>query len=88
MTYKLELNKIIERIKEKNHKRILIQLPDGLKTQGKNIVDQIKKETDCEVFLWLGSCFGACDLPTNIEQFKIDLTVSFGHNRFIKKEGW
>jgi diphthamide biosynthesis enzyme Dph1/Dph2-like protein len=89
MNYNLETQKIIERIKEKNHKIILIQLADGLKPEAKNIADTIKKETNANVIIWLGACFGACDTPFGLPQLGIDLTVQFGHNVFIKNsKGW
>ena len=86
MTYNLELDKIVEEIKEKDYKRVLVQLPDGLKPRAGEIVEVIEKNTDASVFIWLGSCFGACDLPLGLDILKIDLTVGFGHNRFLKEE--
>jgi len=88
MNYDLELDKLIQRIKEKKHKRIIIQLPDGLKNRTQDIVDEIKEKTDAEVLVWMGSCFGACDIPLGLSQLNIDLFAQFGHNRFIRKEGW
>ncbi|MAG52854.1 MAG: hypothetical protein CMH62_02730 [Nanoarchaeota archaeon] len=89
MNYNLEIEKIIERIKEKNHKTILLQLADGLKPEAKNIVDTIEKETNTTVLIWFGSCFGACDTPFGLTQLGVDLTVQFGHNVFIKNpKGW
>lgn len=89
VTYDLEINNMIERIKEKNHKTVLLQLADGLKPQSKDIVDKIREETGAEVLVWFGSCFGACDTPLGLQQFEIDLIVHFGHNVFKKNpEGW
>ena len=89
MNYNLETQKIIDRIKEKNHKTILLQLADGLKPEAKNIADKIEKETNANILIWLGSCFGACDMPFGLQQLGIDLTVQFGHNVFIKNpKGW
>jgi len=88
MEYDLELDKLIQRIKEKNHKRIIIQLPDGLKRQTQNIVNEIKEKTNAEVLVWMNSCYGACDIPLGLSQLNIDLFAQFGHNRFIRKEGW
>ncbi len=88
MDYDLELNKIIEKIRKDSCRTVLIQLPDGLKPKAKDIVDKIKETTGAEVLIWLGSCFGACDIPQDISQFKIDLLVQFGHNIFHKLEGW
>ena len=94
--YSLELDKCVQEIKQRKAKRVLIQLPDGLKTRAEEIVDYIenninnnkntKNQEKVEVFLWLTSCFGACDLPLGLDILKIDLMIQFGHNRFWKEE--
>lgn len=76
MIYDLELNKLPEIIKGK--KKVLIQLPDGLKPQAEQIVTFLEKKTESEIFVWSGSCFGACDIP-NVRGF--DLIIQFGHSR-------
>jgi len=88
MEYNLELEKVIEEIKSNKAKQVLIQLPDGLKPQAKDIVEFIEKNTDSEVFIWLGECFGGCDLPLGVNFLKIDLTFQFGHNKFYRGEKW
>ncbi|MBW3016951.1 diphthamide synthesis protein [Candidatus Woesearchaeota archaeon] len=75
----LELNHLIEKINKDKLKRACIQLPDGLKPQAKAIQQKITEKTDAEVLMWLGSCFGACDIPEEIKKLKIDLLVQFGH---------
>ena len=84
--YKLELPKIIEEIKSRESKQVLIQLPDGLKNQANEIIEHIEKNTDAKAFIFLGNCFGACDLPLGLDILKIDLMIQFGHNRFWKEE--
>lgn len=73
--YELELEKIISEIKEQNPKGILLQLPDGLKPWGPAICDYLEEALDSEIRIWLGSCFGACDLPNS----EADLVVQLGH---------
>lgn len=87
-TYNLELDKVIERIKKSGAKKVCLQLPDGMKPYGIIVEEAITQETGAKVFFWLGSNFGACDLPQGIEKLGIDLLVSWGHNFFHKKEGW
>ena len=87
--YTLELERLIQRIKENKYKTILLQLPDGLKPEAKKIVDTIRRETNAEALIWLGSCYGACDIPFGLDQLKVDMVVQWGHNVFRKKsEGW
>jgi diphthamide biosynthesis enzyme Dph1/Dph2-like protein len=86
--YDLEIDKVISEIKKSNVKTILLQLPDGLKPLAKKIVDNIKSKTKSDVLIWFGTCYGACDIPTNISGLKIDLVVQWGHNSFRRIEGW
>ncbi|MFP4189769.1 MAG: diphthamide synthesis protein [Candidatus Woesearchaeota archaeon] len=82
--FDLELNRIIKQIKTDDAKNVLVQLPDGLKSRSEEIIEKIETETDADVFIWLGGCFGACDLPLGTEETGIDLIISFGHNKFHK----
>ncbi len=86
--YELELDKIVEKIQksrvespESKEFRVLLQLPDGLKPWGPVLVDYIEERVaqeggrEVSVMIWLGDCFGACDLPDS----DCDLVVQFGH---------
>ena len=86
--YNQELQKAIEKIKQENSKLICIQLPDGMKPEAKEIEAAITKETDAKVLIWLGSNFGACDIPLGLDRLGVDMLISWGHNRFNKQEGW
>lgn len=73
--YELELDKVVSEIKVSEAKTVLLQLPDGLKPWGPVLVDYIEKETKAKVSIWLGACFGACDLPDS----SANLVIQFGH---------
>ncbi|MCW8966321.1 MAG: diphthamide synthesis protein [Candidatus Pacearchaeota archaeon] len=83
--YDLELDKVISKIKKEKAKLVLLQFPDGLKQYATSVVDYLKKETNSEFLIWLGSCYGACDTPTGLENIKpkIDLLIQFGHNELM-----
>jgi 2-(3-amino-3-carboxypropyl)histidine synthase len=83
--YDLELEKIIFEIKKTQAKLVLLQFPDGLKPYATSVVDYLRKKTNAEFLIWLGSCFGACDTPVGIEKLKpkIDLVIQFGHNELM-----
>ncbi|MBI5798047.1 hypothetical protein HZA98_04050 [Candidatus Woesearchaeota archaeon] len=76
MEYDLELDRIVEEIKKANAKTVLIQLGDGLKPQGTQVIDYLQKRTEAQLFLWADSCFGVCDVP----QAPVDLVIQVGHN--------
>ncbi len=73
--YVLELDKIVETINDKKVKKVLLQLPDGLKIYALDIVNYLEKRCDANISIYLGSCFGSCDVPTT----NADLVVQFGH---------
>jgi diphthamide biosynthesis enzyme Dph1/Dph2-like protein len=79
--YELELGRVVSEIEKSRAKSVLLQLPDGLKPWGPGIVDyledKINRQGDgkVEISIWLGACFGACDLPNS----DADLVVQFGH---------
>jgi 2-(3-amino-3-carboxypropyl)histidine synthase len=73
--YELELERVVSEIKNNGAKSVLVQLPDGLKPWGLVIADYLSERCDAEVRVWLGTCFGACDLPDSDS----DLVVQFGH---------
>ncbi len=80
--YNLEIEKAVEKINKNKAKKVCLQLPDGLKHRAKEIVDQLEKETTARVSIWLGSCYGACDIPFYIDRFGYDLLIQWGHSKW------
>jgi 2-(3-amino-3-carboxypropyl)histidine synthase len=79
--YELDLNRILKEIKKQKSKHVLLQFPDGLKPYAIEIENELKTKAknNVEFFLWMDTCFGACDLPIETEKLGIDLIVQFGH---------
>ena len=73
--YDVELDRIILEIKKTKAKTVLLQFPDGLKPYALAVAQHLKSQTSAEIRIWLGSCFGACDIPTS----GVDLVIQFGH---------
>lgn len=82
--YDLDVNRVIEAIKANSHKKVLIQLPDGLKPRAKEIANEIESKCDAIVLIWFSSCYGACDIPADVDKL-CDLFVQWGHNEFVKE---
>ena len=76
--YELELDRIVNAIKKQKAKFVCLQLPDGLKPKATEIASFIEEKSKATCLIWLGSCFGACDMP-NVKQLGVDLLVQFGH---------
>ena len=82
--YNLELQKAAEEIRKSNAKLVCIQLPDGLKPKAKEIQEYLEKNTDSKVVIWLGSCWGGCDVPLQVEKLGVDLLIQWGHSEYIR----
>ena len=77
--YELELNKLISKIKKEKARKVLLQFPEGMKPYSTEICAYIEQKTSCEGFIWLDTCFGACDIPLEVEKLGVDLIIQFGH---------
>lgn len=78
--YDLELERLFSEIERTKAKRVLVQLPDGLKPLANNILSTIKKHfPKLVVVFWAGSCYGACDAPLHVRNLSFDLLAQFGH---------
>ena len=76
--YDLELERAVEKIKKENAKLVCIQLPDGLKEKATEIAKYLEEKTNCTVIIWLGSAWGACDIPV----LDVDLLIQWGHSEW------
>lgn len=90
MEFDLGLKKLISKIKKEKAKTVILQFPDGLKKEAINVARHIENSTNARVFIWFGSCYGACDtppIPANIRKLlNIDLLVQFGHTAWHSKQ--
>ncbi len=80
MEYDLELERVIDKINKEKANLVCIQLADGLKPKAKLIQKEIEDKTKSKVIIWAGSCFGACDIPLEVEKLGVDLLIQFGHS--------
>ncbi|MBI2665704.1 hypothetical protein HYX12_03730 [Candidatus Woesearchaeota archaeon] len=86
-SYDLELEKAVQEICKTKAKLVCVQLPDGLKPEAEIIQVESTAKTDAQVVIWLGSCFGACDIPFGLKELGVDLLLCWGHAPF-RKEMW
>ncbi len=80
MEYDLELDKAIQKINRTQAKTVVIQLPDGLKPKAGEIAKELESKTSAQISIWLGSCYGACDIP----KIEADLLIQWGHSEWQK----
>lgn len=85
--YNLEENRIIEEVQKRKAKRILMQLPEGLKKEALRLSNLIREKTGATVVVSGEPSWGACDLPVEeAKQLRADLIVHFGHAPFHKPD--
>jgi len=83
--YKFDEENLIKEIKERKAKRILLQLPEGLKKEAARLVKFIQENTNAEVIVSGEPCWGACDIALNeARDLKVDLIILYGHAPFMK----
>jgi 2-(3-amino-3-carboxypropyl)histidine synthase len=79
-----------ERIKREIHKlgarRVLLQMPEGLKPEAPRLAVVVEKAGALPI-ISADPCYGACDLAVHEAEFLgADLIVHFGHARMLKHE--
>ena len=80
--YELELERVIKEIKKIHAKKVCIQLPDGMKLLATEIAQELEEKTGADILIWLGTCFGACDIPQGLEKLGVDLLIQWGHSKW------
>jgi 2-(3-amino-3-carboxypropyl)histidine synthase len=85
-TFDLEEKRLKEEIKKREAKRVLIQLPEGLKPYGSYLASVVEKAGALAI-IFADPCYGACDLATSeAESLDADLIVHYGHSKMIEGE--
>ena len=83
--YKFDENNLIKEIKERKSKKILLQLPEGLKKEAFKLAKFIESNSEAEVIIAGEPCWGACDIALDeARNLKADLIVLYGHAPFMK----
>jgi 2-(3-amino-3-carboxypropyl)histidine synthase len=84
--FDFEEERIKQEINKLEAKRVLLQMPEGLKPEGPRLAKIIEK-TGALPIISADPCYGACDLATaEAESLGIDLIVHFGHSKRVKHE--
>jgi 2-(3-amino-3-carboxypropyl)histidine synthase len=84
--FDFEEERIKQEIVKLGAKRVLIQLPEGLKPEAPRLA-AVVEETGALPIISADPCYGACDLAMNeAERLDVDVIVHFGHARMLKHE--
>ncbi len=85
--YDIDLEKAIKIINKKNYKRVILQVPEGLKTHLIKFVEFLESKTNANIIISADPCFGACDIVyPDFKILDVDLVIQIGHTDipFIK----
>lgn len=78
--YDYRIEDIKSKIEELNAENIILQFPEGLKTDAIDVSNKIQEVSpDVNVIIDADACFGACDLADNKVNHHVDLVVHFAH---------
>jgi 2-(3-amino-3-carboxypropyl)histidine synthase len=84
--FDFEEERIKQEIAKLGAKRVLLQLPEGLKPEGPRLAKIIEKAGALPI-VSADPCYGACDIATaEAESLRIDLIIHFGHAKLMKHE--
>jgi 2-(3-amino-3-carboxypropyl)histidine synthase len=84
--FDFEEDRIKQEIIKLSAKRVLLQMPEGLKPEAPKIAKIVEK-TGALAIISTDPCYGACDIAvTEAEGLGVDLIVHFGHAKMVKHE--
>jgi 2-(3-amino-3-carboxypropyl)histidine synthase len=85
-SHNLEEKRLKEEVKKRRAKRVLIQLPEGLKPEGPRLAS-IAEEAGAVAIVSADPCYGACDLALpEAKSLDVDLLIHYGHTQMTKQE--
>jgi len=86
MELNLDINGLVKEIVTTKAKKIILQVPEGLKIQAQEIISSLDK-FGMRAYLSIEPVYGACDLATNFsDTIKADLIVHIGHTEFLRSK--
>jgi 2-(3-amino-3-carboxypropyl)histidine synthase len=84
--FNFEEGRIKQEIAMVSAKRVLLQLPEGLKPEAPRLATVVEKAGALPI-ISADPCYGACDLAIDeAEQLAVDLIIHFGHARMLRHE--
>lgn len=86
MTLDFEFDRLDKELQERKPKKVVVQLPEGIKQHAFEIVDKIKKH-GIDVLVSGETAWGGCCISLEeAKSFGADLIVHFGHAKFIEAD--
>jgi len=84
--FDLEEERVKQEIAKLGAKRVLLQFPEGLKSEASKLAKMVEK-LGAIAIVSADPCYGACDVATaEAESLGADLVVHYGHSKMLKHE--
>ena len=78
--YNIDLEKAVKIIKENDYERVVLQVPEGLKSHYSKFVEFLEEKTNIRVIISADPCFGACDIiNSEFKNLDVDFVIQIGH---------
>jgi len=85
-TFDLEEERLKEEIRKRGARRVLFQLPEGLKAEGPRLAS-VAEKMGAVAIVSADPCYGACDLAVQeAESLGADLLVHYGHSEMTPQQ--
>jgi 2-(3-amino-3-carboxypropyl)histidine synthase len=78
--YVINLEKAVKIIEDNDYKRVVVQIPEGLKSHFSKFVEFLENNINASIIISADPCFGACDLiDYDLKNLDIDFIIQIGH---------
>ena len=78
--YNIDLENAVKTINKNKYKRVVLQIPEGLKKHVSKFVDFLENETNAQFIISADPCFGACDIVNyEFQNMGVDFAIQIGH---------
>ena len=82
-----QLEELIERIQKNDNRLVALQVPEGLKMQALEMMDEIESGSGAKVVLAADPCYGACDLVHDTDTLLMYMPTCLGPPLSIDQRG-
>ena len=78
--YDIDLEEAVKIINKKKYKKVVLQIPDGLKIHFTKFVEFFEGKTEADFLISATPCFGACDLiGYDLKSLGVNFVIQIGH---------
>ena len=79
-SFNIDLDGMAGVIRENGYKKVLVQVPEGLKRGAPHMIERLEEATDASIILDGDPCFGACDNSSSkAADMGMDALIHLGH---------